>query len=104
MIKTEFVTDHEKKVVRAKRGVLGYAKVFAAWFLLAGLLSLPSDPLAAASAEDCLRKGIKTEQQCLAQYSIADMGLGLLAYIVAAALVARKLDRDSKRRYEELRE
>jgi len=105
MLKTQYVTDHEKKVVKAKRGLFGYLRVFLAFAVLNGIISISAEVVIVVPVTiDCLSNSSRSEAECYANARNLKRGTNLLALVGASALVANKLNKDALKRYEDLEE
>lgn len=103
MLKTQYVPDHEKKAVKAKRGLLGYLRVFLAFVVLNGFLSSAGQLLIGVPAvNNCLSNPSSTEEECFTEARSLQLGINVIGLVAASALIANKLNRDALKRYENL--
>jgi hypothetical protein len=103
MLKTQYVTDHEKKDVKAKRGLFGYLRVFLAFVVLNGIVSIAAQLLIGVPVvNNCLNDPSRTEEQCYTDARSLRTGVNFFALVGVGALIANKLNRDALKRYEDL--
>ena len=100
MLKTQYVTDHEKKVVKAKRGLFGYLRVYLAFAILNGIISAV---IGLSVYLSCLSNPSRSEAECYTNARNLARG-NPLALVGASALVANKLNKDALKRYKDLEE
>ena len=115
MLKTQYVTDHEKKVVKAKRGLFGYLRVFLAFAILNGIISASARvAIGLPVSLSCMSKPTRSEVEAsdwvecyangYAKVSNLRRNINLAAFLATSALVANKLNKDALKRYEDLEE
>jgi len=126
MLKTQYVTDHEKKVVKAKRGLFGYLRVFLAFAILNGIISASarvvigvpvtlsclSNPSRSEAEEVVVwffstrvaSNPSRSEAECYVNAIRLRQNINLAAFLATSALVANKLNKDALKRYEDLEE
>lgn len=105
MMKTQFVTDHEKKIVKAERELHGYVKVFLAFLVLNTIISIVLNVFVGFPiAFSCLSNPSRTDEECYTQASTIRFGINLLSLAGTSTLISSKLKKDSVKRYAALEE
>lgn len=105
MLKTKYVTDHEKKIVKAERGLYGYVKVFLVFSVLITMTSIVLDVFIGFPAiSSCLDNPSRTDEDCYEQSRSIKRGTNLLSFVGVGASIASKLSKDAEKRYEDLEE
>lgn len=103
MLKTQYTTDHEKKAVKAQRGLFGYLRVFLAFLLLNGITSIAAQLLIGVPVvNNCLADPSRPREECFSQGRSLRSGVNLFTLVGVSALIANKLNRDALKRYENL--
>lgn len=104
-MKTQYVTDHEKKIVKAERGLYGYVKVFLAFLVLNTMLSIVLNVFVGYPIVfSCLNNPSRTDEECYIQSGTVRFGINLLSLVGASTLISSKLKKDSVKRYAALEE
>jgi len=102
MLKTQYVTDHEKKVVKAQRGLLGKLRVFLVFAVLSTTVGIAADlAIVLPVLTNCLNSS-STEQTCNREARTLSRGINLFSMVGVSALIANKLNKDALKRYEDL--
>ena len=105
MLKTKYVTDHEKKIVKAERGLYGYLMVFLAFSVSHSMLSIVLDVFIGFPAiSSCLDNPSRTDEDCYERSRSIRFDTNLLSLVGASTLVGKRLNENAEKRYKDLEE